>query len=107
MKRKVVSLFQLSSVLTPQSQSTPVFVVNSGRANQGTSVMGRGVQHQQHMESQRDVISERMDEEEKTGLKRKTDGEKEVIEQFRLDEEDSLSDREELKVSKHVSDGDR
>ena len=59
------------------------------------------------MESQRDVISERMDEEEKTGLKRKTDGEKEVIEQFRLDEEDSLSDREELKVSKHVSDGDR
>ena len=108
MKRKVVSLFQLSSVLTPPSQSTPVFGVNSGRANQGTSVMGRGVQH---IESQRDVISERIDEEEKAGIKRKTDGEKEVIDQFRLDEEeslsDSLSDREELKFSKHVSDGDR
>jgi hypothetical protein len=107
MKRKVVSLFQLSSVLTPQSQSTPVFGVNSGRANQGTSVMGRGIQHHQNMESQRDVISERLDEEEKTGIKGKTDGEKEVIDQFRLDEEESVSDREELNVSKHVSDGDR
>jgi hypothetical protein len=56
------------------------------------------------MESQKDVISERLDEEEKSGIKRKTDGEREVIEQFRLDEEESVRDREELKVSKHVSD---
>ena len=67
--------------------------------------MGRGIQHQQQMESQKDVISERLDEEEKSGIKMKTDQEKEVIDQFRLDEEESVSDREELKFSKHVSDG--
>jgi hypothetical protein len=67
--------------------------------------MGRGIQHHRQLESQKDVISERLEEEEKSGIKGRTDGEKEVIEQFRLDEEESVSDREELKVSKHVSDG--
>ena len=54
------------------------------------------------MESPKDVISERLDEEEKIGIKGKTEGEREVIDQFRLDEEESLSDREELKVSNNV-----
>jgi len=52
------------------------------------------------------VVSERLDEEEKSVINGQ---EKERIEQFRLDEEDSESERveEELKISKPESDRER